>query len=29
MEQQPNKIACPNCGHLIDVQDIVTIKVVG
>jgi len=22
MEQQPNKIACPNCGHLIDVQDI-------
>ncbi len=22
MDQQPNRIACPNCGHLIDVQDI-------
>lgn len=22
MEQQPNKIACPNCGYQIDVQDI-------
>jgi len=22
MDHQPNRIACPNCGHLIDVQDI-------
>lgn len=22
MDQQPNKIKCPNCGHQIDVQDI-------
>ena len=29
MEQQPNKITCPNCGHQIDVQDILYHQVEG